>query len=327
MSPQCLALRAELESALEAGATRNLSARLACHAHLLECERCRELLSSEEALEEILSTLPALGPIELPKALAQRVLARLREERQGARLDALLDGWTVPRSESPALAARVLAGLASARQEPRAAHADLDRLLAQCDEVEQPRHDSVRAGSLEPQGTKGLSQRVLAGLARERVAAQPSLLPKSPAALPLERGASLRRLPAWSAVLALAAAVLLWFLLARDSFQPKLGQPTDPSTFVKSTNQPPRESVDGLPELPEELLASLEFFEQWEALSDPELGEMVLSAIELETLLADLEFEDWSEAQGGGLRTAPESGPVDPAQSPDPKSASTETKG
>lgn len=85
----CREFRARLERALEGRPLPGELSALSWHAHLLHCESCRTLLEREEALEELLASLPAP---KLEPALARRVLARLRESefaRDG--LDALLE--------------------------------------------------------------------------------------------------------------------------------------------------------------------------------------------------------------------------------------------
>ena len=118
---------------------------LAWHEHLGVCAECRTVLEEEEALEQLLASLPLPA---LPEDLTDRVLARLRDEHEHTDLDALLE---LDQPEEPeGLPGRVLDEL------------ELDRLLARIPEPEVP---------------FGLSARVLAGLEPERRAPQGRVIP------------------------------------------------------------------------------------------------------------------------------------------------------
>jgi hypothetical protein len=128
VSDACTSFRRALERALEGRASQDVRV-LSWHEHLLGCADCRALLEAEEALEELLGSLPEP---RLPAELAERVLARLRADRTSAgasegALDRLLG---LADAAPPAdLAARVLAGLG---RETAGAPLDsdpLDRLL------------------------------------------------------------------------------------------------------------------------------------------------------------------------------------------------------
>ena len=124
MTRNCQVFRRRLAARLMGPPPPDLG-ELAWHHHLLSCEECRNLLAEEEALEELLRTLP--DP-RLPPHLAQRVLERLRRTRPSdVALDELLDR-AGPVAAPDGLAARVLDGL----EEPRslaAREAALDALL------------------------------------------------------------------------------------------------------------------------------------------------------------------------------------------------------
>ena len=115
---------------------------LAWHEHLGACAECRTVLEEEEALEQLLASLPLPA---LPEDLTDRVLARLRDEHERTDLDSLLE---LDQPDEPdGLTERVLDEL------------ELDRLLARVPEPEVP---------------AGLSGRVLAGLEPERSASATS---------------------------------------------------------------------------------------------------------------------------------------------------------
>jgi len=229
----CTEFRALLARAL--GGSRvdpAMRATLSWHEHLLGCAACRDLLAAEEALEELLTTLPEP---HLPAGLTRRVLARLAAERAGdgsereparapalarVRLDRLLD--LAPEPVAPeGLAARVLAGVAGRR----GPEADLDDLLGRVP---------------PPRAPRGLAQRVLAALEGERAA-------------PVHAGrfGGARGLP-WTASAAALALVALgaWRIFAR---------PTAPEPARVASLEPEVE-----------LLECLDVLENWDLLMSPD---------------------------------------------------------
>ncbi len=159
----CGEFRAALSRALEGLPVPEELTVLGWHEHLLSCEECRQLLEREEALEELLATLPQP---KLPPDLTRRVLQRLREG--SGSLDRLLE---LADAAPPAgLTERVTAGLRAERA--------LDRLLdADAVSVPEGLAARVRAGIAveqlleldpEPVVPEGLSARVLGALERER---------------------------------------------------------------------------------------------------------------------------------------------------------------
>lgn len=160
MKDPCLEFRARLASALTARPAPAASG-LAWHEHLLFCADCRALLDAEEALDDLLKSLPRP---KLPPALAQRVLVRLQPTREELELDRLLDDALAAESDGmqappPGLAGAVLAGLRDARTQARHSQRDeaaLDGLLAKVP---------------PPQPPVGLAARVRSALAHERAAA------------------------------------------------------------------------------------------------------------------------------------------------------------
>jgi hypothetical protein len=191
----CRSFRRELERALEGRARSGRLVELSFDAHLLACEDCRELLESEQALEILLASLP--DP-RLPDDLAERVLARLRHERE-AGLDALLERAPAPNVPAD-LVRKVRAAVA---EERAAAHTDpLDRLL---ELVPPPRIPATLAAD------------VLAGV---REATRPS------------RWRSLR--PLWLSLAAAAALIALLFAVdrsrgERESVDEHIADPVVPS--------------------------------------------------------------------------------------------------
>ena len=82
----CRAFRELLERALFEPSSKRIE--LSWHEHLSACPDCCRMLEEEDALDSLLASMPS--PM-LPEALAGRVLARLREQREGEALDALLE--------------------------------------------------------------------------------------------------------------------------------------------------------------------------------------------------------------------------------------------
>ncbi|MFT6041003.1 MAG: hypothetical protein ACI9C2_001169 [Gammaproteobacteria bacterium] len=172
MSSHCQDFRRRLRDALEGGLRGERSSiesvrPLAWHEHLFTCPECRDLLEAEEALEQVLASMPLPA---VPKELAHRILERLSVER------------TAPE----------LVGT----------HGDLDSLLAKADQVEIPndlpelvlqnlREARLAAGKdglellldalPEPLIPSGLSSRVQRAVEAERTANLDALLNLIPA--------------------------------------------------------------------------------------------------------------------------------------------------
>jgi hypothetical protein len=267
----CLVFRGALEGALQVPRPLASTAPLAWHAHLLACEECRELLAEEEALESLLMLLPASREGELPRSLVDRLLARLRGERQSVRLDALLELDRLPKAPL-GLAERVLQGV---RAESVFPEPELDELLARGDPLTEAWRQLRRPSVREP-----MSERILANLAADRAAGREPIRARFPRAV-------------WLAT-ALAASLALWLWLA-----PRGDRGTNPGSRPNEPLALDMGPSDGSPlgteAVPEELLAALDYFEQWEALDDSELNELLLEAVELEVLLAALEDSTWIE--------------------------------
>lgn len=253
----CDQFRNRLASLLAGRASSASFGELAWHEHLLGCAACRALVETEEALDELLASLPQP---QLPPELAQRLLARLEPVRGDVTLDSLLergDEVAVP----GALASRMLAKLDSARAAQRES-ARLDALLSRLP---------------EPQVPAELSQRTLARLTLARRSSRAG-----------QTRASSRRL-------ALAAAALVvvglgaW-LLVRDPRQEgasdlNLAQGPAP----RAPEVAPRERL--LDEPPADLLASLDLLESWELVVDDSVEADVLALDGFDALLLDVADE------------------------------------
>jgi hypothetical protein len=251
-------------------------AELAWHEHLLACGDCRELLEAEEALDQLLASLP--DP-KLPRALAERVLSRLEVSRLAepleAALDALLERSDV--AEAPGqLAARVLANLEDERRTARVEH-ELDRLLERVD---------------APRTPVGLAARMLARLdgerARPMVAAQP-------------RRSRRVSMYALAASLVIALGVAAWLRWVHE--------PTAPSDRnVASTETAAPSVAPSANEPPQELLASLELLESWDLVTDDSLDARLNALDSFDEMLLSIDAD--SSAASGETRDDPATPPA-----------------
>ncbi len=286
MNIGCAAFRAALEQALSRAGQDLVPSRLAWNEHLLACSACRELLSSEAALESLLRAGVGKQPLELPPKLVGRVLARLRAERVEQRLDELLARWHAPaevneagaavRDRGAAISTRILARLASERAEPARERLPVPRKIG----------------------------------AAPTLDALPELSVPRPSAVRQGRRAT------WL-IAALAAGLLAWVFV----FERRAPDRIDSSSVAMGASAVDTGAEDVALEVPEELLASLEFFEQWEALSDSELEEMMLTTLEFESLLADLDLAEQGRSFEAGPAQAPEE--AMPASPPAPGRGAT----
>jgi hypothetical protein len=180
----CTEFRARLAQAL----AEHPVAELAWHEHVLTCSDCRELLDAEEALDDLLASLPRPN---LPPELARRVIARLAPERE---LDRLLDraldralGGSLHEAR-PQLAGELLARLAAPR-EIAARERELDQLLDRVPAVARPELARELLARLAPVREAARAERALDALL-ERVP-QPQipgdLAPRTLATLAPER--------------------------------------------------------------------------------------------------------------------------------------------
>lgn len=81
MSADCTTFLRRLEALLGGRPDPAQLTELTWHEHVLTCGSCRELLEHEEALEQLLASLPEPS---LPPDLARRVIARLRAGQEAA---------------------------------------------------------------------------------------------------------------------------------------------------------------------------------------------------------------------------------------------------
>jgi hypothetical protein len=281
---RCTEFRARLGAALEGrpsqarGELEVEGQPLVWHEHLFTCGACRELLAAEEALDELLASLPSP---QLPVALARRVLERLAErgvlpgvDSLDRRLDDALDLTLGRGSAAPAgLGRRVLAGLAEARADQRDPEVRLDALLERLPEPELPADltERVLAGvELErlldrlpmPAVPTGLAERVLIGLQGERSS-------QAPEAAPILRPRFGRRLAAAAAVVLLLVAGRL-LIDGRPGDTSTLDREGDGSSVRVATHereggaQPGETGALVAPEA--ELLEALDLLEDWELL-------------------------------------------------------------
>lgn len=275
----CHDFRSRLASLLSGRASSASFGALAWHEHLLSCADCRALIETEQALDELLLSLPEP---HLPPELAQRLLARLEPARMDVALDSLLD-ISLEAPVPSQLASSVLARLESARRESREAAA-LDALLAL---------------DLQPQVPAELPRRILARLAFARGPGAPRRI-QHPTSVPRHAAAAApRRLQlAAAALVAIGAGAWLLSGLFRG---PQGAQPGDaklaagpqaPSPAVaprELTLEKLREQT--LDEPPEDLLASLDLLESWELLTDDSVEAELLSLEDFDALLIGVSDE------------------------------------
>ncbi|MBM3989975.1 MAG: hypothetical protein FJ298_03095 [Planctomycetes bacterium] len=289
----CRDFRTRLASLLAGRASSASFGELAWHEHLLGCAQCRALVEAEEALEELLASLPRP---QLPPELAQRLLARLESVRGDAELDTALDTALDTLLERGgevavplALAARMLAKLDGARaaQSDQAqggqaqsgqAHSDQTR----CDEA---RLDALLARLPQPHVPADLSRRTLSRLSLAR----------------RTRRASPRRLALAAAAL-VVLAVGAWTLLRSSRREPDDNLDLVRGPAPRSNVVAPRERV--LDEPPADLLASLDLLESWDFVVDDSIEADVLALDAFDALLLDVadELEAESPSQLGTER-------------------------
>lgn len=277
MNTDCLDFRGRLADALRGrGAEAASLSQFPWQQHVMHCAECRALLAEEEALEELLVSLPRP---HLPPALAHRVLLRLESARRelapnasgdvDLELDALLDLSSVEPAPS---------NLARGVRERVRAELALDRLL-ELDRADVP---------------AGVEQRVLARL---RLARAPHAKPTATTAG--ARGGS-RRFASIAAGLA-AAAFGAWILWGRDTVSDvtetvKVDVPQEPALPQRGAGGAPlAPSPDSVPD--EQMLASLELLEAWDLVAAADgLDASLATWNALDEVLLDFEAADVSGA-------------------------------
>lgn len=277
----CVEFRARLARLLTGQAAAPDWAELAWHEHLHGCGECRALLEAEEALEQLLETLPEP---RLPRDLCERVLDRLATERVGSDLDRLLELSEVKPPLD--LADNVLRGLRTPRRVEREERA-LDRLL-----------DRVP----EPAAPQGLADRLLDGLEQHRER-RTSLRPVEAAAFaghepaPSAEGTPILR---WAAAAAIVATLGLglWRLVrptvADDARSMEVAR-LDPQVEQVAI-EPGTDEASNLERLveepPAELLASLDLLESWDVLMDEDVDLDMASLDTLDELVLYMQDEE-----------------------------------
>ena len=332
MSSYCQDFRRRLRDALE-GSLRGDSSSLesvrplSWHEHLFSCDECRDLLEAEEALEQVLASMPVPA---VPKELARRILERLGVERtavelanhhtdldtllakadqiqipinltesvlhelqderlaaQGARLELLLDALPEP-VVPPSLSAKVLQAV-EAQRAP-----SLDALL-----------NLIPA----PEVPAGLAEGILETLEAELGAAT-TATSSTPVLRP--RFGGLRYAGAIAATLIVSFGA--WRMTSDSNenqdlnrkgvakAQGELGTPggsTSPRTLEEvaglESNQGTAEKVEALPavNLPDpSVLASLDVLEDWELLMSDDIDLLLGSLEEADTELLFLASEE-----------------------------------
>jgi hypothetical protein len=289
MNPDCRNFRARLADALRGprGAANQSGLgganSLSWHAHVIHCAVCRELLSEEEALDELLRSLPVP---HLPRALAERVLSRLDATRRGVDLDRLLE--LEQAQPAPANLARSVLARVHAERE-------LDRLLERV---------------VAPQAPAGLERRVIARLELARRAQRTHARPERAAALRNFSSSASRRSPPSRLALRIAAGFVLASLAAWGAWSlrralleaPQLPSPqlvreptpgmSAPEVAVTPLAAPLETTIETplATEPNEELLASLDIFEAWDLLSTTDGVDASLSTLDsLDEYLLDFE--------------------------------------
>lgn len=272
VQPDCADFQRRLEQVL-AGRPPSAGLRpLAWHEHLLGCADCRALLEREEALEELLASLPEPG---LSPELARRVLARLTVARDLDRLLELdlaeppggLGARVLERARAAAALDRLLdldpaapapEGLAGRVARGARAAAALDRLLAQ---------------DAEPVPPPGLADRVLAGVHPAR----------RPAARRLRLLRDLPRYAAAAAALLLALGAAWWALRPAGVPAPPV---SDPEEVARTAEEPDPELLAALDVLIDDSV--------WEEDLAMDLDLLLAEEVEpeVEVLLAFLPEED-----------------------------------
>jgi hypothetical protein len=266
VNEHCESFRDALAEALSASDPdrRGIPKELGWHEHVLTCPACREILDAEEALDQLLDTLPEP---HLPDDLAQRVLARLARGDDD-RLEALLELEAAP--EVPrGLPERVLARLEPERVLARPGTDDpLDVLLGRLP---------------DPKAPTGLATRVLSALDGER---RSTLRPMGRPVREMDTPARWpRRVALLAAALLIAVFVTLWSKRSPSAVDPMRAGGADSPGPIAAKLQPDVDELEA-EEVDPELLAALDLLENWETLTSDDLDLFLddLDAVEVALL-------------------------------------------
>lgn len=323
MKPDCKDFRRLLETKLVGAPSPTELSQLSWHEHLLACGDCRRILESEEALEELLATLPnpRLSPL-----MTARVLARLRSARgEDAALEALLDRDREPATPA-GLAERVLARLEDERRLGRATSAgasspnrrpdrnidallDADReIIAPKDLVSRVQRGIAAERAASPASAEARLDRLLE---RDVVVAPAGIAGRVIAALETARRAETVRAPrfapstrwVYAAAATLLAALVAWLVWTKRS-EPKTTVAQIAPTAEYSTN--PAQPDD-------QMLAVLPALENWERLG------------QVDVLLSTLGPADEALLEYQEAETTP--APAPQPKEPETRSPETHSKG
>ncbi len=225
MKEQCFEFRSRLSEALEGHPSSSpnsddLQAQaaefqsLGWHEHLLHCAGCRQLLESEQILDELLGTLPK------PRLTSVQRASLIQTLSQNLRLERWLD-LADPFVKAPeGLSGRILMGVRKATEHAGQGKSGLDKQLAELDAVHVP---------------NGLAGRVLQHCQEQTSAKGPTLVPrKSRATQGPGRGVPIIRHWLTTGLVAASLAAFLWYLPNRDQ-QESLDSPGN--VVINDTDQ------------------------------------------------------------------------------------------
>ncbi len=264
MNPHCFEFRIRLTDALFQGGSDQASpsssvGALGWHEHLLACEDCRQLLEGEQALDDLLGSLP------MPRLHEDRRLELLQRLSLDLRLETLLEEADLAVNIPHGLVERVRRSVLQELHDQR-----IDTQLAKLDRIVAP---------------KGLSQRVLQHC-RDQAEVQtpePSVVSKanSPGHSAPARVGKAR--PVWmrhwipTGLVAAGLAALLWYLPGIGGSNPGNADPSD-NNSAKGIKEPNGNEMDTPAPLDSE--ANDDFL-------------AVLDSLEVLDLVDELEDEEW----------------------------------
>ena len=234
-------------------------------AHRLSCPDCQRLLEDEQALNELLDSVP--DPRLTPTQRSE-LFARLRDEARLESLLSLADPMTAPPT---GLAARVWAHVQSEQE-----LTGLDRQLAHMDSIEAPPGLAQRVWNHCQEAGEALPPTVVTAPAAARQ-------PKRSGAKPARRQPVLR---GWlkTGLAAAGLAALLWYMPGLGDSDPIVPGPGPGNETVAHGESQP-ESDEGLEPAPVEEAGQLDA-------TDEELLAM-LDTLEILDMVDELDGEEW----------------------------------